>query len=108
MLGLAPDKLVYGAADTDSLIEARKHRFGANLKLSYRKPIQILRGWRHYLYDQHGRTHLDAYNNVPHVGHAHPRIAAVIAILGEPIVPHRAAPAANEEALKNWLKKGLR
>ena len=31
-----------------------------------------------YLYDQHGRTHLDAYNNVPHVGHAHPRIAAVI------------------------------
>ncbi|MEC8145524.1 MAG: aminotransferase class III-fold pyridoxal phosphate-dependent enzyme [Pseudomonadota bacterium] len=78
LLGLAPDKLVYGAADTDSLIEARKHRFGANLKLSYRKPIQILRGWRHYLYDQYGRTHLDAYNNVPHVGHAHPRIAAVI------------------------------
>ena len=78
LLGLAPDKLVYGAADTDSLIEARRHRFGANLKLSYRKPIQILRGWRHYLYDQYGRTHLDAYNNVPHVGHAHPRIAAVI------------------------------
>ena len=78
LLGLAPDKLVYGAADTDSLIEARKHRFGANLKLSYRKPIQILRGWRHYLYDQYGRTYLDAYNNVPHVGHAHPRIAAVI------------------------------
>ena len=78
LLGLAPDKLVYDAADTDSLIEARKHRFGANLKLSYRKPLQILRGWRHYLYDQHGRTHLDAYNNVPHVGHAHPRIAAVI------------------------------
>ena len=78
LLGLAPDQLVYDAADTDSLIEARKHRFGANLKLSYRKPLQILRGWRHYLYDQHGRTYLDAYNNVPHVCHAHPRIAAVI------------------------------
>ena len=78
LLGLVPETLVYHADDTDSLIEARKHRFGANLKLSYRKPLQILRGWRHYLYDQHGRTHLDAYNNVPHVGHAHPRIAAVI------------------------------
>ena len=78
LLGLVPDDLVYDAADTDALITARKARFGANLKLSYRRPLQILRGWRHYLYDQHGRTHLDAYNNVPHVGHAHPRIAAVI------------------------------
>jgi len=26
-----------------------------------------------------GRTYLDAYNNVPHVGHAHPRIQAVAA-----------------------------
>ena len=78
LLGLEPAQLVYDAADTDALITARQHRFGANLKLSYRRPLQILRGWRHYLYDQHGRTHLDAYNNVPHVGHAHPRIAAVI------------------------------
>ena len=34
----------------------------------------LMRGWRHYLYDEYGRTHLDAYNNVPHVGHAHPRL----------------------------------
>ena len=78
LLGLAPEDLVYGAADTDELIAARKARFGGNLKLSYRRPLQILRGWRHYLYDELGRTHLDAYNNVPHVGHAHPRIAGVI------------------------------
>ena len=78
LLGLRPDDMVYGAADTDELIAARRDRFGGNLKLSYRRPLQILRGWRHYLYDQLGRTHLDAYNNVPHVGHAHPRIADVI------------------------------
>jgi len=27
-----------------------------------------------YLYDDEGRTYLDAYNNVPHVGHCHPRV----------------------------------
>ena len=37
----------------------------------------LLRGWRNYLYDQYGRTYLDAYNNVPHVGHAHPRLQAL-------------------------------
>jgi len=78
LLGLDPDRMTYPIADPGTLADARKQRFGDNLKLSYRQPLQILRGWRHYLYDQHGRTHLDAYNNVPHVGHAHPRIAAVI------------------------------
>jgi len=78
LLGLEPGRMTYPIADPVVLASARKDRFGANLKLSYRQPLQILRGWRHYLYDQHCRTHLDAYNNVPHVGHAHPRIAAVI------------------------------
>ncbi|MGC6453133.1 MAG: aminotransferase class III-fold pyridoxal phosphate-dependent enzyme [Candidatus Puniceispirillaceae bacterium] len=78
LLGLDRDRLTYPVMNTAALAGDRKDRFGANLKLSYREPLQILRGWRHYLYDQHGRTHLDAYNNVPHVGHAHPRIAAVI------------------------------
>jgi len=36
----------------------------------------LLRGWKHYLFDQWGRPYLDAYNNVPHVGHAHPRLQA--------------------------------
>ena len=39
----------------------------------------LLRGWRHHLFDEMGRPYLDAYNNVPHVGHAHPRIRAVAA-----------------------------
>jgi 4-aminobutyrate aminotransferase-like enzyme len=28
-----------------------------------------------YLYDDDGRQYLDAYNNVPHVGHCHPHVA---------------------------------
>jgi 4-aminobutyrate aminotransferase-like enzyme len=27
-----------------------------------------------YLYDDEGRCYIDAYNNVPHVGHCHPRV----------------------------------
>ena len=27
-----------------------------------------------YMFDIHGKTYLDAYNNVPHVGHSHPKV----------------------------------
>lgn len=39
----------------------------------------LVRGWRHHLFDEWGRPYLDAYNNVPHVGHAHPRLAEIAA-----------------------------
>ena len=77
LLGLDPTSTLYPIIDTDEGLEERKARFGKNLKLSYNRPLQLLRGWKHYLYDEFGRTHLDAYNNVPHVGHAHPRLHAI-------------------------------
>ncbi|MDB3891813.1 aminotransferase class III-fold pyridoxal phosphate-dependent enzyme [Alphaproteobacteria bacterium] len=77
MLGLDPEDMLYPIDDIDDGIAARKRSFGANLKLSYTKPLQLVRGWQHYLYDERGRTHLDAYNNVPHVGHSHPRLHAI-------------------------------
>src|SRR5207245_10122158 len=30
--------------------------------------------WMQYLYDDTGRAYLDVYNNVPLVGHSHPRV----------------------------------
>ncbi|NDD63251.1 MAG: aminotransferase class III-fold pyridoxal phosphate-dependent enzyme, partial [Acidobacteria bacterium] len=36
--------------------------------------VKVVRGWRQYLYDETGRQYIDAYNNVPHVGHCHPRV----------------------------------
>ena len=27
-----------------------------------------------YMYDIYGNTFLDAYNNIPHVGHSHPEV----------------------------------
>ncbi|HRR09471.1 MAG TPA: aminotransferase class III-fold pyridoxal phosphate-dependent enzyme [Rhodothermales bacterium] len=52
----------------------RQLRLGANLSLGYDEPVKVLRGWKQYLFDETGRRYIDGYNNVPHVGHAHPRI----------------------------------
>ena len=51
----------------------------ANLKLSYSDPVHMIRGQGCTLIDAEGRRFLDAYNNVPHVGHAHPHVAARVA-----------------------------
>ncbi len=53
---------------------ARGALLGGNLRVSYRKPLKIVRGWKQYLYDETGRAYLDVYNNVPLVGHSHPRV----------------------------------
>lgn len=53
---------------------ARRRLLGRNLSLSYRRPLKIVRGFGQYLYDESGRAYLDAYNNVPLVGHSHPRV----------------------------------
>jgi 4-aminobutyrate aminotransferase-like enzyme/Ser/Thr protein kinase RdoA (MazF antagonist) len=57
-------------------LAARRARLGASLSLAYREPLKIERGWMQHLWDDTGRRHLDAYNNVPHVGHCHPRVVA--------------------------------
>ena len=56
-----------------TLAERRKH-IGRNVSLAYGEPVKIVRGSMQYLYDENGREYLDAYNNVPHVGHCHPRV----------------------------------
>jgi 4-aminobutyrate aminotransferase-like enzyme/Ser/Thr protein kinase RdoA (MazF antagonist) len=52
----------------------RRAQIGHNLSVAYKDPVKIVRGWMQYLYDDEGRCYVDAYNNVPHVGHCHPRV----------------------------------
>ena len=47
--------------------------------LSYREPLHLVRGEGVWLWDVDGQRYLDAYNNVPVVGHAHPRVVEAIA-----------------------------
>ncbi|MDE2794456.1 MAG: aminotransferase class III-fold pyridoxal phosphate-dependent enzyme [Gemmatimonadota bacterium] len=61
------------------LCEKRKMVLSSSLSLSYADPIHVVRGVGAYLYDDTGRRYLDTVNNVPHVGHANPRVAEAIA-----------------------------
>lgn len=67
----APRRSALDPTSTQTL--RRAHLIGS-LSLSYRAPVTLRRGWMQYLWDHEGRRYLDAYNNVPHVGHGHPRV----------------------------------
>jgi 4-aminobutyrate aminotransferase-like enzyme/Ser/Thr protein kinase RdoA (MazF antagonist) len=57
----------------------RRHRLmGAGAELFYEKPLHLVRGAGVWLYDPQGQAYLDVYNNVPHVGHAHPAVVSAI------------------------------
>ncbi|WP_114390068.1 aminotransferase class III-fold pyridoxal phosphate-dependent enzyme [Notoacmeibacter marinus] len=79
LLNLEDAHVAHCITDKAHVRDMRKQHFGGNLKLSYDDPVMLLRGWRHHLFDEWGRPYLDAYNNVPHVGHAHPRLQQVAA-----------------------------
>jgi 4-aminobutyrate aminotransferase-like enzyme len=88
-LRLSPDPNVlvgipasqFPAAEPSKLdtLESRREHLGGNLSISYREPLKIVRGWRQFLYDENGRAYLDVYNNVPLVGHSHPRVVEAVA-----------------------------
>lgn len=79
LLNLPDSKVRYFPTAKDEVLNKRRAQFGGNLSLTYDDPIMLVRGWKHHLFDEWGRPYLDAYNNVPHVGHAHPRIQEVAA-----------------------------
>jgi 4-aminobutyrate aminotransferase-like enzyme len=64
---------------TRDLVERRIRALGPAYRLFYEEPVQFVRGRGTKLYTADGTEYLDAYNNVPSVGHAHPRVAAAIA-----------------------------
>ncbi|MCL6285467.1 aminotransferase class III-fold pyridoxal phosphate-dependent enzyme [Ruegeria sp. 2012CJ41-6] len=77
LLNLPDEKIAYLPTSRQEVLQDRLAHFGGNLRLTYDEPVMLVRGWRHHLFDEWGRPFLDAYNNVPHVGHAHPRIQAI-------------------------------
>jgi ethanolamine-phosphate phospho-lyase len=61
-------------ADTAPLLKRRKKTAAPSLSLSYHSPIYMSAALFQYMYDGQGGAYLDAYNNIPHVGHSHPAI----------------------------------
>jgi len=74
ILGIPPEKFPPQGSDKARTLSERSQRLGHNLRISYWEPLKIVRGWKQYLFDEEGRRYLDAYNNVAHVGHSHPRV----------------------------------
>lgn len=77
-LNLAGSSTDWHAPDSARQLARRAEITTSNQKLSYREPLAVSRGWKHFLSDQEGRTYIDAYNNVPHVGHANPAVIKAI------------------------------
>jgi 4-aminobutyrate aminotransferase-like enzyme len=78
ILGIPSERLARRPS-TASLLAERRRRFGRNVGLSYGDhPLHAVRGWMQYLFDDTGRTYIDAYNNVPHVGHSHPAVTRAV------------------------------
>jgi 4-aminobutyrate aminotransferase-like enzyme len=63
----------------EELLERRYRVIGRNSPLFYEKPLHLVRGEGVWLWDADGKRYLDAYNNVPHVGHCHPHVVEAIA-----------------------------
>lgn len=62
----------------DALLQRRIANVGAASVLFYRKPIEMVRGEGAWLEAADGTRYLDFYNNVPSVGHSHPRVVRAI------------------------------
>ncbi|HSC49064.1 MAG TPA: aminotransferase class III-fold pyridoxal phosphate-dependent enzyme [Gaiellaceae bacterium] len=61
------------------LARRRRAALGSALtNLTYREPVHVVRAEGVWLYDADGRRLLDAYNNVPVVGHCHPRVTEAV------------------------------
>lgn len=64
---------------TAALLERRNRTLGQHSPLFYQTPLELVSGEGVWLTDARGERYLDCYNNVPHVGHANPRVASAIA-----------------------------
>ncbi len=60
----------------EDVVIRRNQHISSILSLSYNKPVYMVRSAFQYMYDAYGNTFLDAYNNIPHVGHSHPKVVA--------------------------------
>lgn len=64
--------------DIAAMMERRNRLLGSAYRLFYKEPVHIVRGEGVWLFDSAGKRYLDMYNNVPHVGHCHPRVVEAL------------------------------
>ena len=83
--GLEPDEIARQlggrgcSAASPQLARRRNEALGALLTpLTYARPVHVLHADGVWIYEPDGQRLLDAYNNVPVVGHCHPRVTEAV------------------------------
>jgi 4-aminobutyrate aminotransferase-like enzyme/Ser/Thr protein kinase RdoA (MazF antagonist) len=83
--GLPPDEIARelgwrgSTSSTVQLARRRDEAFGGLLTpLTYERPVHAVRAEGVWIHEPDGRRLLDAYNNVPVVGHCHPRVTEAV------------------------------
>lgn len=66
------------STDAD-LLRRRAAALAPSYQLFYDQPVRLVRGDGVWVFDADDNRYLDCYNNVPSVGHAHPRVVAAVA-----------------------------
>ncbi|MBO9644001.1 MAG: aspartate aminotransferase family protein [Pseudacidovorax sp.] len=62
-----------------ALVERRQRLLGPAYQLFYDTPLHLVRGQGAHVFDRDGRRFIDLYNNVPSVGHCHPKVVEALA-----------------------------
>lgn len=60
--------------DVKEQLQKRHRSIHPILSVSYKQPLMVTKSAFQYMYDASGNAILDAYNNIPHVGHSHPKV----------------------------------
>ena len=70
-------RLPYRRSATSDLLERRRRALPRS-PLFYEHPVHLVRGEGVWLFDPNDLRYLDCYNNVPVVGHSHPRVVQAV------------------------------
>lgn len=62
----------------EALLRRRRETFGPTSMLFYKRPLHVVRGEGVWLIEADGTRCLDAYNNVPSIGHCHPAVTEAV------------------------------
>jgi 4-aminobutyrate aminotransferase-like enzyme len=70
--------LTTASSDRSTILARRARVLAPTYRLFYEQPLELVRAEGVWLYDAEGRRYLDAYNNVPVVGHCHPVVVEAL------------------------------
>ena len=62
----------------EGIIQNRKRFMGSKAATLYDRPIHLVKADGVWMWEANGKKYLDCYNNVPHVGHCHPKVTEAI------------------------------